>query len=144
MKTYYFIWKYNQDCYIMSNSTEFNTNSYSYVRNDPYIDFNQIEQYYNDHPERRFNGFSGEIAWQNYIDSLSNLRQDMHTLEQWFTMYDQQIQQYNRAMRLNLPYDAKYGTIEELDAQAVVNSQRISELRTEIEELEKNKPQQPR
>jgi hypothetical protein len=61
----------------------------------------------------------------------------------WFTLYDQQVQQYNRAVRLNLPYDAKYGTIEELDAQAVINAQRLNTLRAEIKELEKTKPIEP-
>jgi hypothetical protein len=54
---------------------------------------------------------------------------ELKSLEQWFEMYDRQVQEYNRCVRLGLAYDAKYGSIEELDAKAVANAKRISEIR---------------
>ena len=79
-----------------------------------------------------------------YNNTYQQLQININQINNWFTVYDQQIQQYNRSIRLNIPYDAKYGTIEELDAQAVINAKRLNELRQELEELEKTKPQDPK
>ena len=65
---------------------------------------------------------------QKYIEELAEL-------ETWFSeVYDMQMKQYERCQRLGITYDNKYGTIEELDATAYKNSQRISELRSLIKE----------
>lgn len=145
MSTYKYIWKQSEDFYITYESKTSTYNSCGYNRQS--AKFKEIEQYYIDHPESHFDGSTltiSESTSLHYLTLVSPLKREMQELEQWFIMYDRQIQQYNRAIRLNLVYDAKYGTIEELDAQAALNSQRISELRKQIEELEKNKPQQSR
>lgn len=55
--------------------------------------------------------------------------QEIAEIEQWFEMYDNQVKQYNRCVRLNIPYDNKYGTIEELDKLAVKKANRLNELK---------------
>lgn len=40
--------------------------------------------------------------------------------KEWLdNVYDKQVSEYNRCIRLNIPYDNKYGTIEELDMKAM-------------------------
>lgn len=63
------------------------------------------------------------------FDNEIKLNNELVDLENWFTMYDNQIKQYQRCSRLNLSYDNKYGTIEELDEQAALKAARISEIR---------------
>ena len=143
--------KYESDqSYIIAPSTTTSSGSMRITADWSYEEWTleYAAAYYKAHPEKRFQYFDDTKQQELYIEQLDNyhtqlepLQIELRYLEQWFVMYDQQVQQYNRAIRLNLPYDAKYGTIEELDAQAVTNSQRISELRKQIEELEKNKPQ---
>ena len=48
-------------------------------------------------------------------------------LEQWFKEYDKQTIQYQRSLRLAIGFDKD---ITELDNQAVINANRIKELRT--------------
>lgn len=55
--------------------------------------------------------------------------QQIVEIEQWFEMYDNQVKQYNRCTRLNIPYDNKYGTIEELDKLAIEKAARLNELK---------------
>ena len=55
--------------------------------------------------------------------------QELNDLQKWFEMYDRQVQEYSRCVRLGFDYDAKHGTILELDSQAVFNAKRINELR---------------
>lgn len=52
-------------------------------------------------------------------------------LEIWFKWYDEQIAQYNRSIRLGTEFEEN---IEELDVQAVQNSERIKELRKLLQE----------
>lgn len=145
MLQYEYIWKESEDSYIMCMSKYTRQNSCRYQRNAS-PEFDEVVQYYINNPSKHVDTMifqDQDIVLHKYdIEYIRPRKQEIYQLEQWFITYDQQVQQYNRAVRLNLPYDAKYGTIEELDAQAVTNSQRISELRKQIEELEKNKPQQ--
>lgn len=52
---------------------------------------------------------------------------ELRELEQWFNWYDEQTIQYQRSLRLGVEFDKD---IVELDKQAVINAQRIKELRT--------------
>lgn len=138
-----YIKKINDDFYVLSHDKKINSWSYGVSRTDPYsaYSFVEIEQYYNEHPEMRFEYYDGELERNTYYNTLHTLQAELTELNDWFSnVYDIQVQQYNRSARLNLPYDAKYGTIEELDALATKNSIRIRELRIEIAELEKTKP----
>ena len=55
---------------------------------------------------------------------------ELAELKKWFIdIYDVQVKQYERCQRLGLPYDNKYGTIDELDEKANLNAARINELR---------------
>ena len=66
---------------------------------------------------------------QKYIEELAEL-------ETWFSeVYDMQMKQYERCVRLGIEFTSKYGTVEELDAQAVGKAARIKELRTLISEI---------
>lgn len=53
-------------------------------------------------------------------------RDELISLEKWFIEYDKQVMQYNRCIRMGLSYDKD---ISELDNQAVLNANRITELR---------------
>lgn len=61
-------------------------------------------------------------------------RKELTFLEKWFAeVYDVQVKQYDRCQRLGIEYDNKYGTIAELDEQAVTNAKRISEMRNKYQ-----------
>lgn len=67
-----------------------------------------------------------EIERQALLEELKNLNK-------WFVeIYDNQIKQAERCKRLNIDYDQKYGTVEELDTLAVQNAARIQEIREEL------------
>lgn len=66
-----------------------------------------------------------ELAGEKRRQALVEIRE----IETWFSEYDNQVKQYERCVRLSLPYDNKLGSIEELDNQAVIKAQRLSELR---------------
>jgi hypothetical protein len=58
-------------------------------------------------------------------------RKELTDLTSWFNnVYDVQVKQYERCLRLGVEYDNKYGTIAELDALASQNAKRINELNT--------------
>ena len=80
----------------------------------------------------------GKVVAEFHIATEEEIKlNELASLETWFTdVYDAQVKQYERCQRLGLGYDNKYGTIDELDAQAVSNAKRIKELRVEIEEIE--------
>ena len=61
-------------------------------------------------------------------------KDELKSIQKWFELYDRQIQEYNRCARLGIEYDAKYGTLVELDAQAVFNAKRIVELKNLLNE----------
>lgn len=50
-------------------------------------------------------------------------------IKEWFSWYDNQVCQYQRAIRLGLEFDKN---IDELDAEAVKKQERIRELQTTI------------
>lgn len=75
----------------------------------------------------------GEFAYfDNGNAALKPIYEEINKLENWFAFYDRQVAQYHRADRLGLSYDNKYGTIEELDAQAEIKAKRMAELRGKI------------
>lgn len=51
---------------------------------------------------------------------------ELRSLESWFTWYDEQCSQYQRSLRLGTVFNKN---IAELDAMAVENASRITELR---------------
>lgn len=58
---------------------------------------------------------------------------EIEEITRWFDeVYDMQIKQAERCKRLGIPYDNKYGTVDELDAAAVGKSARLSELRDSL------------
>lgn len=57
---------------------------------------------------------------------LEEICNEIGKLDKWFTYYDNQINQYNRGLRLGINYDKD---IKALDEKAVINQKRISELR---------------
>lgn len=65
------------------------------------------------------------------VTEEQQLRHELLELQDWFSnVYDNQVKQYQRCTRLNTTYDTtKYGTIEELDEQAVTNAARIKEIK---------------
>ena len=64
------------------------------------------------------------------LTDTQKLKEELYTLEDWFKgIYDNQVKQYERALRLGAVYDEKYGTIEALDALAVQKAARITEIR---------------
>ena len=69
-----------------------------------------------------------KTQYDNCVDELNEL-------ETWFSsVYDVQMQQYERCVRLGIEFTSKYGTVDELDAQAVTKAARIKEWRAFIEE----------
>ena len=69
------------------------------------------------------------------ITQEAKYRDELDELETWFSdIYDMQMKQYERCMRLGIAFTSKYGTAKELDAQAVEKAARIKELRALIEE----------
>lgn len=63
------------------------------------------------------------------------LFKELQSLNLWFNdIYDAQIKQAERCIRLGVPYDNKYGTVEELDNLAVEKATRIRQLRILLNE----------
>jgi len=54
------------------------------------------------------------------------LRNEMFEIQSWFNEYDNQVKQYERCKRLGIEFDKD---IQELDTQATINQQRITEIR---------------
>lgn len=64
------------------------------------------------------------------LSETQKLNQELDDLREWFiTIYDNQVKQYERSMRLGTVYDEKYGTIEKLDTLAAQKAARITEIR---------------
>lgn len=68
-----------------------------------------------------YTGKSKDPVYESYL-------KEYVSLDKWFNTYDNQVKQYERCTRLGIAYDNKYGTIQELDNQAVEKSARMSEL----------------
>lgn len=73
----------------------------------------------------------GQPDVRDYVQTEADLaRAELYELEKWFTdIYDNQIRQAERCERLGVAYDKKYGSVAELDMQAVMKAERITELR---------------
>ncbi len=62
-----------------------------------------------------------------YILKTQVYEKELVALQEWFSWYDEQCIQYQRAQRLGTTFNRN---IEELDKQAVANAKRITEIRT--------------
>ena len=68
-----------------------------------------------------------------------SLKNQLSTLEEWFVKYVEQVSQYERAKRLDLDIvlhigSKVYETLRELDEEAKINAEKISEIRVELQE----------
>lgn len=66
------------------------------------------------------------IAIDHIMTEEELLRKELSDLENWFEEYDNQVKQYSRCQRLGLEFDKD---INELDNQAKINAERITEIR---------------
>lgn len=77
-----------------------------------------------------------QVIYDNDAATKQKYAEELTELETWFSeVYDMQMKQYERCVRLGIEFTSKYGTVEELDAQAVGKAARIKELRTLIGEI---------
>ena len=100
---------------------------------DPWCkyDIADVQAYMQAHPDKVLADYAVKPDWLN--QELNEQRRELAELEHWFSdVYDVQVKQYARCVRLGLSYDNKYGTIEELDEQAEQNAKRIAELRQKV------------
>ena len=74
---------------------------------------------------------------QGRTELIAEYEKTIQELNAWFESYDLQVSKYLRCQRLGEEYKSKYGTIEELDAQAKINAAEINRLKTEIIKLKK-------
>ena len=96
-------------------------------------DIEEVRAYVLEHPEMLFDHYNNEPLWLN--KEYNDLTDELIQLETWFSdIYDMQMKQYDRCMRLGIEFTSKYGTVEELDAQAVEKAARIKELRALIKQ----------
>lgn len=75
------------------------------------------------------------------LNRQASLKNELSTLKEWFVKYDEQISQYERAKRLEIDITLHIGskvyeTLKELDEEAKVNADRITEIRIELQEEE--------
>lgn len=66
------------------------------------------------------------VAIDHIVTEEELLRNELAELENWFLEYDNQVKQYSRCLRLGLEFDKD---INELDNQAKINAERITEIR---------------
>lgn len=66
------------------------------------------------------------VAIDHIVTEEELLRNELAEVENWFEEYDNQVKQYQRCQRLGIEYDRD---IVELDNQAKVNAERITEIR---------------
>lgn len=67
-----------------------------------------------------------DAAKQSAAAEANALQSELEGLYEWFGWYDNQVQQYDRSVRMGEPFDED---IEELDAQAKQKQLRIREIR---------------
>lgn len=72
------------------------------------------------------------IAVDHEVTQEELLRKELAELETWFEEYDNQVKQYSRCVRLGLEFDKD---INELDNQAKINAERITEIRNLLKTL---------
>lgn len=70
------------------------------------------------------------VKGQNPKLLVKEYKKELEELDQWFKWYDEQTIQYQRSVRLGVEFDKD---IAELDNQAVINANRIKELRLLIQ-----------
>jgi hypothetical protein len=63
-------------------------------------------------------------------DEYAVIMGELFRLKEWFCEYDAQVAQYMRCQRLGVAYDKD---MNELDAQAILQQQRIRDLRLQAE-----------
>lgn len=83
-------------------------------------------------------GFDGNLIFEEEMSNddykrleadyiaQQNLRAEYIELNRWFEEYDNQVKQYSRCVRLGLEFDKN---INELDNQAKISAERITEIR---------------
>nr|DAY29883.1 MAG TPA: hypothetical protein [Caudoviricetes sp.] len=59
-------------------------------------------------------------------NNLEELENELYQLVSWFEWYDTQVMQHSRFIRLNMESNIN---LDELDQQAVINANRIKELK---------------
>lgn len=70
---------------------------------------------------------NGKLVAVDHVPTQKELLEnELNSLYVWFDEYDNQVKQYERCQRLGVEFDKN---IEELDAQATINQQRIAEIR---------------
>lgn len=81
--------------------------------------------------EEKSLGVTKQYVNGKFVDYIppSVYEEEIKEINEWFKMYDNQVVQFNRCNRLNILYDEKYGSIEELDKKANENAKRLTELR---------------
>ena len=60
------------------------------------------------------------------MENIEELENELYQLVRWFEWYDTQIMQHSRFIRLNMESNIN---LNELDQQAVINANRIKELK---------------
>ena len=73
------------------------------------------------------------MSVKNSVLIINPKQDELSDLLSWFNRYDVQCMQYQRAMRVHGTSDMD---IASLDEQAIINAQRIKDLRVEIFTLE--------
>ena len=92
---------------------------------DNLYDIAEVREYVSQHPEMLFDRYADEQT-----DSHKQLIDELANHESWlFEVYDMQVKQYQRCVRLGQAYDCKYGTIIELDSIAEQKVRRINEIK---------------
>lgn len=113
----------DSDNYIYGYGSDYEEGSYK-VDNIP----QEVDQYLGAY---KFNTetfeFEPDENKKNWLDQLRIKERELDQLIQWFNWYDQQYIQWQRAQRLNIPFNQDMQT---LDEEAVVNAQKVLEYRT--------------
>lgn len=130
MENFGYVKKINEEQFIVNADLNVYNSGYGVVprEQDPECkyDIAEVKQYVAEHPEMLFEHYNYEPD-----RSKDSLFDELAEHEEWLaTVYDLQVKQYQRCVRLGLPYDSKYGTIAELDNVAMQKATRIRELRT--------------
>ena len=100
------------------------------------VEENEIHNTYCTIPHHAWKVENGRLILARYEPdtNIEACKKELEQLEEWFEIYDNQVKQYNRCLRLGIAYDCKHGSIEELDAEAIKNAKRLKELRVLLDE----------
>ncbi len=136
MLNYGYVKKIDDEQFIVFADPNENNSGYGVVSKeidpDCLYDIADVKQYVLEHPE---------MVFEHYLDEPSEekeqLKRELAIHERWLAdVYDMQVKQYQRCVRLGIPYDCKYGTMTELDAIAKEKAQRIQEIRAQLADSE--------